>query len=258
MARCESRDYPIVFSSSSRRAIPYREKKAIASRRIRRTVFLILVFITFLIFTNYASTALKVVSSSMEPGLNPGDRILFSKLLLDTDIGGMKWVDLGIKRGDLVVISPPYFRKNQQFIQIVNPLVQFITFQKIQLSSYPRYSWEKTNMIKRVIAVPGDSVRMVNHRVYLKTPKSSKFRYEEDVIEVSYNWKSVDTPGIWIPGYPLDGSSSEITLEEGEFFVLSDFRGQGSDSYLWGPLSSDRILGKVFFRYWPFNAFSFL
>lgn len=194
----------------------------------------------------------------MEPGLNPGDRVLFSKLMLDTEAGGMAWVDFGIKRGDLIVISPPYFRENQKIIQIVNPFIRFITFQKIQLSSYPRYNWEKTNLIKRVIAISGDSVRMVNHRVYIKTPESSTYRYEEDVIDVSYTWKSVDTPGVWLPGYPLDGSLSEITLGEGEVFVLSDYRGQGSDSYLWGPLSSDRILGKVFFRYWPFSSFSFM
>lgn len=244
--------------SSSRRSIPYKEKKAIASRRIRRTVFLVLAFVFYLFFTNSVSTAIKVVSSSMEPGLNPADRILFSKLLLDTEAGGMAWVDLGIKRGDIIVISPPYFRENQRIIQIVNPLIRFITFQKIQLSSYSRYSWEKTNLLKRVIAIPGDTVRMVNHRAYIKTPDSSTFRYEEDVIEISYKRKSVDTPGIWLPGYPLDGSSSEITLKEGEFFVLSDNRGQGSDSYLWGALSSDRILGKVFFRYWPFSSFSFM
>lgn len=194
----------------------------------------------------------------MEPGISPGDRVLYSRFLLDTDTALFNWSGLGISRGDLVVVSPPYFRENQKLIDLINPVIRFMTFQKIQLSSYSRYSWENTDYIKRVIAVPGDSVRMVNHRAYIRTPESSSFRYEQDVIDLDYEWKSIDTQSGWLPGYPFDGSVEEITLGENEFFVLSDYRGGGSDSYVWGPLSADRIQGKVFFRYWPFSSFSFL
>jgi signal peptidase I len=50
---------------------------------------------------------------------------------------------------------------------------------------------------------------------------------------------------------PFSGDGEEITLREGEYFVLGDNRPESSDSRSWGPLPSSRIVGKVIFRYWP-------
>ncbi len=204
------------------------------------------------------ATALKVQSVSMEPALEPGDRVIYSQFLLDTDNAMTHRRAFGINRGDLVVIAPPYFRENQKIIQIFNPFVRFITFQKMQMSSYQRHSWEVSYMVKRAVGFPGDTVRVVGHKVYIKEPGSSVFREEEDVAGISYDLSfssvSYEESGL----YPLDGSSVEYQLGDGEYFVMSDNRGQGSDSSLWGPLPAERILGKVVFRYWPFKSFSFL
>ena len=40
-------------------------------------------------------------------------------------------------------------------------------------------------------------------------------------------------------------------LERGEFFVLGDNRAHSADSRELGPVETDRIVGVVWFRYWP-------
>ena len=193
----------------------------------------------------------------MEPSLVPGERILYSKLLLEAQSRFSSWGNFGIERGDLLVISPPYYREDQALLDFVNPFVRFFTLHKLKLSSYSRPSWEDNLLIKRVIALPGDTVKIVDHKAYVKTPDSDLFVPETD-FNVAYQLRIPDLPSLWRQGDPMDGNRKEVTLGEDEYFLLSDSRGRGSDSSLWGPLKRDKILGKVFFRYWPFTAFSFL
>jgi signal peptidase I len=247
-----------VLSSSSRKAVSYKERKAIAAQRLRRAISLVVFFSLYLFFSNSVSTPLKVVSSSMEPLLFEGDRILYSRFLVDTQSRVLINTDSDISRGDLLVISPPYYRKNQRIIEIINPVIRFFSFQKFQLSSYSRYNWETGMMVKRVIALPGDTIRTVDQKVYLKIPGEKYFSPEEEVLKVKYKVNTIQAPEGWKTGYPLDGSIQEYELSDGEYWVLSDNRGSGSDSFFWGPLKEDRIIGKVFFRYWPLSGFSFL
>jgi signal peptidase I len=193
----------------------------------------------------------------MAPSLVPGERILYSQLLLEAQSRFSSWGNFGIGRGDLLVISPPYYRDEQPILDFVNPFVRFFTLQKLQFSSYSRPLWEKNLLIKRVIALPGDTVKIINHRAYVKTPDSDVF-VPEDSFRADYTLNKLDLPSLWMPGDPMDGRYEELTLGEDEYFVLGDSRGQGSDSYLWGALKRNHILGKVFFRYWPFTTFSFL
>ena len=244
-------------AASGRRGRSYKERKQIVAQRVRRVVLSLLLFTLYLFFTSSISTPLKVTSSSMEPSLHPGERILYSKLLLEAQSRFRTWGNFGISRGDLIVISPPYYRDEQPILDFVNPFVRFFTLQKLQFSSYSRPEWEKNLLIKRVIAVPGDTVKIVNHTAYVKTPDSNGF-ISENNFKAGYSINKPDLPALWKKGDPMDGNSEELVLGDNEYFVLGDSRGQGGDSSLWGPLMRDRILGKVFFRYWPFTAFSFL
>lgn len=84
--------------------------------------------------------------------------------------------------------------------------------------------------IKRIIGIPGDTVRVENGHVYI-------------------NGVLLDEPYIAAdPRY-----SGEWILGEGEVFVLGDNRNNSSDSQNWGPLPLDEIIGKAIFVYWPLN-----
>ena len=95
---------------------------------MRRVILIIFLFIFYQFFSLYVSTPLKVQSRSMEPTLEPTDRILFSRVSLQAQTLFDQFSFWGVERGDLVVFRPPYYRENQQFIDIINPVVRFFTF----------------------------------------------------------------------------------------------------------------------------------
>lgn len=93
------------------------------------------------------------------------------------------------------------------------------------------YPGREDRCVKRIIGMPGDTVKIVQGEVYVNGEL-----IEEDYIthEADYN-------------YP------EITLAEDEYFVLGDNRPISHDSHSHdvGPVT--RIEGKVRFVLWPFD-----
>ncbi len=242
--------------SGGRGSWSYRERQAAAARRFRRTILILLIFVLYLSFSNFLFIALLVDSSSMTPGLKPGDRVLYSRIfmeasrLLEKNTG-----KTGIKRGTLVVISPPWYREETGLFKWLNPAVRFFTLQKVGLGSRLRYDWEQGLMIKRVVAIPGDTIKIRNYEVFIKSAGSSVFRSEKKLIG-PYELLIPELSPLWHNLPSFRGNTGEITLEEGQYYVLGDSRGQGNDSLQWGALKEEQILGQVFLRYWPFKTFS--
>ena len=48
-----------------------------------------------------------------------------------------------------------------------------------------------------------------------------------------------------------NSNAPEITLGEGEYYVLGDNRGQSNDSRAWGAVPKENVRGKVWMVYWP-------
>jgi signal peptidase I len=94
---------------------------------------------------------------------------------------------------------------------------------------YPR-DVEKS-YIKRVIALPGDRLRIDRGKVLV-------------------NGKAIDEP--YVPDEYRDARSMmEIVVPEGEFFMMGDHRSISSDSREFGPVERGLIYGKASFVYWP-------
>ena len=85
--------------------------------------------------------------------------------------------------------------------------------------------------IKRVIALPGDDLRIDHGRVYVNGNR---------VVE-----------GYVPPRYADDRSEPEMTLPEHEYFLMGDHRSISSDSREFGPVDRSLIYGKAAFVYWP-------
>ena len=96
---------------------------------------------------------------------------------------------------------------------------------------YPREP--QKSYIKRVIALPGDTVKIVAGRVYVNQQLLS----EAYVPENYFDYRS----------YPL------VVVPPGRFYVLGDHRSVSSDSRDFGPIEQKYIYGKAAFIYWPFN-----
>ena len=94
------------------------------------------------------------------------------------------------------------------------------------------------DFIKRVIALPGETVEVKNNHIYING-KILPEEYIPDDFETR--------PGEYTRG-------RAITIRSDEYFLLGDNRPYSSDGRAWGPVPKDQIVGKAFFRYWPFNV----
>lgn len=98
----------------------------------------------------------------------------------------------------------------------------------------PETAENKSRFIKRIIATPGETIRVEDGITYIgNQPIEEKF--------VTYkSTKNSDT----------------IILKNNEYFVMGDNRNVSYDSRYWGPITKDEIQGKVFVRLYPFNKIS--
>lgn len=95
---------------------------------------------------------------------------------------------------------------------------------------------ESQDFIKRIIALPGEVVKIENDIVYVNgQPISEK-----------YIAASVQTPG---GSFLTEGST--VKAGPNQYFVFGDNREHSSDSREWGGVTKEEIVGRAFFRYWP-------
>jgi len=111
---------------------------------------------------------------------------------------------------------------------------------------------EGTVMVKRVIGVPGDTVRFRGNDVQVFPGTGADLSFQEVVTPVanaagSGNSATIDGPG-----------AASIALEPGQYFVLGDNRGGSSDSRHWGAISEDAIIGEAVFRMFPWRRIGFV
>ncbi|MFH1820755.1 MAG: signal peptidase I [Candidatus Nealsonbacteria bacterium] len=93
--------------------------------------------------------------------------------------------------------------------------------------------------IKRVIGLPGETVKVDLNQVYIF--ESGSFV----LLDEDYLPDFIETPG-----------QVETMLGTNEYFVLGDNRPLSSDSRRWGVLPEEDIIGRVFFRAWPMEAWA--
>ncbi|MBN2096044.1 signal peptidase I [Candidatus Peregrinibacteria bacterium] len=117
---------------------------------------------------------------------------------------------------------------------------------RIYSSAGPEY------FVKRIIGIPGDTIRIENGRVYLKTADSDEFAELEEVYlndENAFNTYFKKTPGM-----------GDFVVPEGYYFVLGDNRSHSNDSRHWfSPIDEqytpfvdrENINGKVLIVLWP-------
>jgi signal peptidase I len=96
-------------------------------------------------------------------------------------------------------------------------------------------------LIKRMIALPGESVKVSAGKVWIK-------REGED-------YKILDESG-YLPEDEKTLGSVEFNLEEDQFFVLGDNRQVSHDSRGFGILPEDNIIGRMAFRIWSKEYFN--
>lgn len=150
-----------------------------------------------------------VRGNSMVPTLNPGDIIFTQKLSTYFD---------SYKRGDIVVLDG---------------------------SDMVGYSGDDY-LVKRIIGLPGETVKITDGKVYIKPADSTEFYLlQENYIPAGVSTTMMD-----------DGTRKgygEITLADNEYFCMGDNRPVSNDSRNLGPFTEDRIKAVALFRIYPLN-----
>ncbi len=162
----------------------------------------------------------KIPSSSMEPTLDVGQRVLVDRV-------GMHFSEP--KVGEIMVFHPPKDAEQQ----VCGPAPHMVTPGGAACDAPEPEEDEKVNFIKRVVAGPGDTLYIKEGHAYVNG-KREKDSYIKPC-----------------------GSSSEcnfptpIKIPAGHWFMMGDNRGESDDSRFWGPIPTNWIIGQAFFTYWP-------
>jgi signal peptidase I len=151
----------------------------------------------------YVAQMFYIPSGSMLPTLTVGERIVVDKVSYHLH---------GVQRGDIVVFSRP-------------PLEQA----------------DYSDLVKRVIGLPGDTIASVNGRV-------------------TVDGRPLDEP--WLPDPAPETLPSPLSapyslnhpykVPPGEYYVMGDNRTDSEDSRYFGPIPRSLIVGRMAFKVWPF------
>jgi len=158
----------------------------------------------------------RIPSESMVPTLQIGQRVLVNRL-------GERFGHPSV--GDIVVFHPPVgAERNNQCGREPDDGAPCA-------KATPERA--DVNFIKRIVAGPGDRLKIDDGRVIL-------------------NGKPVDEPYI----QPCGGGDGcdypkAITIPAGHYFMMGDNRGSSDDSRFWGPVPEEWIIGGAFATYWP-------
>lgn len=160
-----------------------------------------------------------VPSSSMEPTIFPGDVVLVNKMLLGPSIPftHSRLFSLGEpEQGDIITFYPPGIEKQY---------------------------------VKRVIGVPGDSIRTDGLRLYVNDQLVALG--ELDIDEQNRLITALETLNgrthqvRVISNRSIVQVPDAITVPQGSYFVMGDFRNNSEDSRFWGFVPEENIIGKV-------------
>lgn len=127
--------------------------------------------------------------------------------------------------------------RNGQYI-LTNKLAYRIgTFRRGDVVVFDSPQNSDIDFIKRIIGLPGDTVRVEEGKVYVNDKELSE-PYLDHVTTSTFDG-----------GFLTEGQ--ETTVPNDYIFVMGDNRPRSSDSRSFGPVSEKHVVGRVFFRYFP-------
>lgn len=222
-------------------------------RKIRVIFFWIFIFfVVYTLLSNFAFSNRTLESGAMEPGSTAGDRFIFSNYTLHHIIRENYGSDLPFRRGQIVLVDRSAGKQHNIVKLVFDSVLRFCTLEKFSL--FPR---EDTVFLKRVIALPGDTVTIMSFAARVK-PAGGNYEYTESELATrDYIPGIPQVPVLWDDSIPFSASMEAITLKDDECFVLSDNRSNTNDSRTWGPVPVSSITGRALVRYWPFTRIGF-
>lgn len=121
--------------------------------------------------------------------------------------------------------------------------LEFKPLEKGEIVIFTQPTDSKRLIIKRIIGTSGDTVEIKEGSVYV-----NQKQLEEPYLKTD----TTTNPGTFI------GEMQELTVPEGQYFLLGDNRTNSTDSRAWGFLKKERISGRALLVYQPIKQFRFI
>ena len=164
-----------------------------------------------------------VPTGSMKPTIQEGDRVVVNKLAYDlkvpfTTIELLRWSDP--RRGDIVVLFSPV---------------------------------DGTRLVKRVVAIPGDRIAMLNNQLYVNGVAAQVAPLQGPIPDEEQGMAFVTTETLsgkshqvmFTPQISAMRSFPPTEVPKGQYFVMGDNRDNSNDSRFIGFIERRRIVGKA-------------
>jgi len=213
--------------------------------------FLLMLFIVYELVTSIFIISYKVESISMEPTIPSGAVILAAPIIYGPEIPLASLRIPGLRkpvRGDLVISHPAYHQDLPWYRNLLESIAGFFTFQR---KGRGESSWGRSSSVKRIVGVPGDTIKIENNEILIKPEGKNYFFSEKEIIQVEYSTVSFERPELLSDEFPFSGNMREVKLEAGEYFLSGDNRSMSNDSYYWGAVTIENIKAKVILEYAP-------
>jgi signal peptidase I len=212
------------------------------------TVIMALFGMTFIV------QAVKVPTGSMQNTITIGDHLLVNKFIFAPGDTLPFLPQRDIKRGDIIVFKYPG--------NIYDPESDF---------ARPDNKPIVTNYVKRVIGLPGDTIRLEGRSVIVNDQPLPEHQIDAvdpgkdrplDLIKDPAPRKPGQAYDVYYPpdysgdDYPIfkhEGNGREITVPANKYFVMGDNRNNSQDSRYWGFVPREYVIGRAMFVYWSYD-----
>jgi signal peptidase I len=182
-------------------------------------VILVIAVLVAIFLQSFVIKAFIIPSSSMEPTLQIGDRVMVDR---------MTYYFRKPRRGDIIV-----FRYPPTAPQATNTTnILYWPFEQVGETLHLTHRTNSSPFVKRVIATGGETIEIKKGQVFI----DGKPIKEDYKVHDAY-----DMPPTKIPA--------------GQLFCMGDNRPNSRDSRYWGTVPVRSVIGKVFLIWWPPSRF---
>ena len=196
---------------------------------------IVIAFVLAIVIKYYIGTPTIVQQVSMKPTLLENQRLILNRWV--------RTIKKMPERGDIITFEAPGVKAyaSEDEVDLKNPVAKYSNKPKSWWKKFCYYVLElgKDSYIKRVIALPGEHVKIENGKVYINDKELEEKYLAEGVKtnDMRYNY------------------FNDFVVPENCVFAMGDNRNQSTDCRAFGCIPLGKIEGKVWIRFWPFSLF---
>ena len=157
---------------------------------------IVIAIVLAILIRYFVGTPTIVKQESMYPTLKPNERLILNRLT--------KTAKKMPERGDIITFEAPSMANiSIDNVDLKNPVAKYENQPTSILGKFSYYvlEWHKTSYIKRVIGLPGETIRYYNGQLFIN----------DSLVNDTY-------------GYGTTSDFEAVTLDEDEYFLMGDNR----------------------------------